>query len=195
MMNQRLSSQLILASSSRYRRDLLQKLHLPFSCVSPNIDETPLPSELPEHTSLRLAQAKAYKVAEQYPEALIIGCDQVATVDGLQIGKPGNHDNAVRQLHMLSGKEVIFHSAVCLLDARTQQMQAQNVPTYVKFRELKADEIEYYLSVEHPYDCAGSAKSEGMGIILLEYIRGDDPNALIGLPLIALFNMLQASKS
>lgn len=182
---------LILASSSRYRREVLQKLHLPFSCISPEIDETPLDGESPEHTSLRLAEGKARKVAESQPGALIIGCDQVATVDGLQIGKPGNHENAVKQLTMLSGKEVIFHSALCLYDSHSQHMQATIVPYFVKFKALTPLQIETYLRLEQPYDCAGSAKSEGMGIALLDYMRGDDPNALIGLPVIALVNMLQ----
>lgn len=182
---------LILASSSRYRREVLEKLHLPFECVSPEIDETPLPNESPEQTSLRLAESKARKVAEAYPEALIIGCDQVATVDGLQIGKPGNHDNAVKQLTMLSGREVIFHSAICLYNTAKQDMQSTITPYSVKFKPLTPVQIETYLRLEQPYDCAGSAKSEGMGIALLEYMRGDDPNALIGLPIIALVNMLQ----
>lgn len=181
----------ILASSSRYRREVLEKLHLPFECVSPNIDETPLADESPEQTSLRLAESKARKVAEAYPEALIIGCDQVATVDGLQIGKPGNHDNAVKQLTMLSGREVIFHSAICLYNSTNMHMQSTIAPYYVKFKPLTPVQIETYLRLEQPYDCAGSAKSEGMGIALLEYMRGDDPNALIGLPVIALVNMLQ----
>lgn len=182
---------LILASSSRYRREVLQKLHLPFECISPDIDETPLPDENPAQTSLRLAEAKARKVAESQAHALIIGCDQVATVDGLQIGKPGNHENAVKQLTMLSGKEVIFHSALCLYDSRHQHMQSTIVPYFVKFKTLSLAQIDSYLRLEQPYDCAGSAKSEGMGIALLDYMRGDDPNALIGLPLIALVNMLQ----
>ncbi|MFD0930080.1 Maf family nucleotide pyrophosphatase [Methylophilus glucosoxydans] len=182
---------LILASSSRYRREVLQKLHLPFTCLSPEIDETPLPNESPEQTALRLAEAKARKVAETQPDALIIGCDQVATVDGMQIGKPGNHANAVRQLTMLSGKEVVFHSALCLYDSQRQYMQATIVPYFVKFKSLSASQIETYLHLEQPYDCAGSAKSEGMGIALLDYMRGDDPNALIGLPLIALVEMLR----
>ena len=182
---------LIRASSSPDRREVLEKLHLPFECVSPEIDETPLPDESPEQTSLRLAESKARKVAEAYPEALIIGCDQVATVDGLQIGKPGNHDNAVKQLTMLSGREVIFHSAICLYNSANQHMQSTIAPYYVKFKPLTPVQIETYLRLEQPYDCAGSAKSEGMGIALLEYMRGDDPNALIGLPIIALVNMLQ----
>lgn len=184
---------LILASSSQYRREVLKKLYLPFTCISPEIDETPLVGESPEKTSLRLAEAKARKVAESEPNALIIGCDQVATVDGMQIGKPGNHPNAVKQLTMLSGKEVIFHSAICLYDSSSQSMQSTIVPYYVKFKTLTSLQIETYLRLEQPYDCAGSAKSEGMGITLLEYMRGDDPNALIGLPVIALVNMLQQS--
>lgn len=182
---------LILASSSRYRREVLQKLHLPFTCLSPEIDETPLPNESPEQTALRLAEAKARKVGETQPDALIIGCDQVATVDGMQIGKPGNHANAVTQLTMLSGKEVVFHSALCLYDSQRQHLQATIVPYFVKFKSLSASQIETYLHLEQPYDCAGSAKSEGMGIALLDYMRGDDPNALIGLPLIALVEMLR----
>jgi septum formation protein len=182
---------IILASSSRYRREVLEKLHLTFSCVSPDIDETPLVNESPEQTSLRLSESKARKVAERYPQALIIGCDQVATVDGLQIGKPGNHENAVKQLTMLSGKEVVFHSAIALYDSASQHMQSTSVPYHVKFKPLTPLQIETYLRLEQPYDCAGSAKSEGMGIALLDYMRGDDPNALIGLPLIALVNMLQ----
>lgn len=181
---------LILASSSRYRREVLQKLHLPFTCISPDIDETPLPNERPGQTCLRLAEAKARKVAETHSDALIIGCDQVATVDGAQIGKPGGHDNAVKQLTQLSGREVIFHSAICLYDSAASQMQSTIVPYHVKFKTLTAVQIETYLRLEQPYDCAGSAKSEGMGIALLEYMRGDDPNALIGLPVIALVNML-----
>lgn len=182
---------LILASSSQYRREVLQKLHIPFECISPDIDETPLAIESPEQTSLRLAESKARKVAESQPNALIIGCDQVATVDGLQIGKPGSHENAVKQLSMLSGKEVVFHSALCLYDSGNLHMQSTIVPYFVKFKTLTPQQIETYLRLEQPYDCAGSAKSEGMGIALLEYMRGDDPNALIGLPLIALVNMLK----
>ncbi len=182
---------LILASSSPYRREVLQKLQLPFECISPAIDETPLSTESPEQTALRLAENKARKVAENRSNALIIGCDQVATVDGLQIGKPGNHENAVKQLTLLSGKEVIFHSALCVYDSSKQYMQSTIVPYFVKFKPLNPQQIETYLRLEQPYDCAGSAKSEGMGIALLEYMRGDDPNALIGLPVIALVNMLQ----
>jgi len=182
---------LILGSSSIYRRELLERLQLPFSVVSPEVDETPLPGETPPDTALRLAQAKAHKVAAQHSTALIIGCDQVATLDGLQIGKPLTHDNAVRQLQLMRGRSVLFHSALCLLDAGSGGMQADVVATEVIFRELSDAQIERYLLKEQPYHCAGSAKSEGLGIALIQALRGDDPNALIGLPLIRLVTMLQ----
>jgi septum formation protein len=182
---------LILASSSIYRRELLERLNLPFSVVVPNVDETPLPGETPEETALRLAQAKARKVGHDHPNALIIGCDQVATLDGQQLGKPLTHDNAVRQLSMMRGRIVLFHSALCLYNASTGNMQAEDVIYEVKFRQLSDSQIENYLRLEQPYHCAGSAKSEGLGISLIEYMHGDDPNALIGLPLIALISMLQ----
>lgn len=182
---------LILGSSSIYRRELLERLLLPFSVVSPEVDETPLPGETPPDTALRLARSKARKVAAQHPTALVIGCDQVATLDGLQIGKPLTHDNAVRQLQMMRGRSVVFHSALCLLDAGSGRMQADVVATEVIFRELSDDQIERYLLKEQPYHCAGSAKSEGLGIALIQAMRGDDPNALIGLPLIRLVTMLQ----
>lgn len=181
---------LILASSSIYRRELLTRLQLPFSCISPEVDETPLANELPQHTALRLAQAKAKKVAASHADALIIGCDQVATLDNQQLGKPLTHENATRQLRLTRGREVIFHSALCLYNAETQHMQAEVVPYLVKFRNLTDVQIESYLSKEQPYHCAGSAKSEGLGIAIIEKMTGDDPNALIGLPLIALINML-----
>ena len=182
---------LILASSSPYRRDLLQKLRIPFTCIKPEVDETPLHNEAPEQTALRLAQDKARKVALDNPDALIIGCDQVATFEGLQIGKPMTHANAFKQLQMMRGKTVIFHSALCLFNAKTGQMQADNVPYYVTFRHLSDAQIERYLQLEQPYDCAGSAKSEGLGIAVIEKMTGDDPNALVGLPLIQLVTMLQ----
>jgi septum formation protein len=181
---------LILASSSIYRRGLLERLKLPFTVVVPDVDETPLAGEAPEETALRLAQVKARKVGTQHPDALIIGCDQVATLDGLQLGKPLTHDNAVKQLRMMRGRLVLFHSALCLYNAATGTMQAEDVIYEVKFRELTDAQIENYLRIEQPYHCAGSAKSEGLGITLMEYMRGDDPNALIGLPLIALTSML-----
>jgi septum formation protein len=183
--------QLILASSSIYRRELLERLQLPFTIVSPDVDETPLPGEAPEDTALRLAQEKARKVGQSHQQALIIGCDQVATQDGLQLGKPLIHDNAVQQLRMMRGRSVTFHSALCLYNASTDSMQAEVVPYIVEFRDLSDAQIENYLHKEQPYHCAGSAKSEGLGIALIAAMQGDDPNALIGLPLITLISMLQ----
>lgn len=182
---------LILASSSIYRRELLQRLELPFTVISPEIDETAFDGEEPQQTALRLAQAKARKIAEQHGDALIIGCDQVATLDGIQLGKPLKHENAVRQLQTMRGRRVIFHSALCLYNAQTANMQAQVVPYVVEFRPLSDAQIENYLRREQPYHCAGSAKSEGLGIALIQSMHGDDPNALIGLPLIQLISMLQ----
>lgn len=182
---------LILASSSEYRKELLLKLQLPFSSISPHVDETPLPSEKPQETALRLAQEKAKKIGTEYPHALIIGCDQVATLDGEQLGKPLNHNNATKQLQKMRGREVTFHSALCLYNAATGNMQAEVVPYLVRFRDLSDAQIENYLSKEQPYHCAGSAKSEGLGIALIDRMLGNDPNALIGLPLIKLVSMLQ----
>lgn len=186
-----MSVELILASSSPFRRDLLTRLDIPFICCSPDIDESPLANEKPEDTALRLSQEKARKVAAQYPQALIIGCDQVATLDGQQIGKPGTHANAARQLQSMRGREVTFHSALCLYNAATGTMQADVVPYVVEFRMLSDAQIENYLHKEQPYNCAGSAKSEGLGIALIARMEGTDPNALIGLPLIRLITMLQ----
>lgn len=182
---------LILASSSPYRRELLTHLQIPFTYISPDVDESPLAKELPQETALRLAQVKAIKVGADHSNAMIIGCDQVATLDNLQLGKPLNHDNATKQLRMMRGREVIFHSALCLYNASTQNMQAEVIPYVVKFRNLTDAQIESYLIKEQPYHCAGSAKSEGLGIAIIEKMTGDDPNALIGLPLIALVTMLQ----
>jgi septum formation protein len=181
---------LILASSSIYRRELLERLQIPFSVISPEIDETQLPNESPEATALRLAQEKARKIGQVHPYSLIIGCDQVATLDNAQLGKPLTHDNAARQLRMMRGRTVTFYSALCLFNSSTGNMQAQVIPYEVKFRNLSDEQIENYLLKEQPYHCAGSAKSEGLGIALIEWMRGDDPNALIGLPLIALITML-----
>jgi septum formation protein len=181
---------IILASSSPFRRELLSRLQLPFSVVSPDIDESPLANEAAQATALRLAQLKARKVAETHSDALVIGCDQVATLDDLQIGKPGSHIKAFKQLQMLRGRKVTFHSALCLYNAQTQHMQAEVIPYLVEFRSLTDAQIENYLLKEQPYDCAGSAKSEGLGIALIKSMEGSDPNALIGLPLIALTNML-----
>ncbi|MFM0349357.1 Maf-like protein [Paraburkholderia sp. RL17-347-BIC-D] len=186
---------LILASSSPYRRELLERLRVPFDVVVPAIDETPLADETPEVTALRLAQAKARAVAGGLgagEAALVIGSDQVATYDGLQIGKPGSHDKALAQLQAMCGREVLFHSALCLFDSRSGNVQAVDVITRVHFRHLPDSTLEAYLLAETPYDVAGSAKSEGLGIALLEAIHSDDPTALVGLPLIALSRMLLA---
>jgi septum formation protein len=181
---------IILASSSIYRRELLQKLQIQFSCVSPKVDETALPDEKPHQTALRLAQEKAKKVADEYPHALVIGSDQVATLDNTSLGKPLNHQNATKQLQLMRGREVTFYSALCLFNAATGSMQSEVVPTLVKFRQYSDMEIENYLAKDQPYQCAGSAKSEGLGIVLIERMIGEDPNALIGLPLIKLVSML-----
>ena len=182
---------LILASSSKFRRALLHKLQIPFNSISPKVDETPLPDEKPHETALRLAQEKAKKIGIKHPHALVIGCDQVATLDGEQVGKPLSHQNATKQLQTMRGREVTFHSALCLYNATTGNMQALVVPYLVRFRQLTDEQIENYLTKEQPYHCAGSAKSEGLGIALMERMIGEDPNALIGLPLIKLVTMLQ----
>lgn len=182
--------ELILASSSIYRRELLSRLQIPFICLSPEIDETPYEHELPQDTALRLAEAKAKKIAETHVKAIIIGCDQVATLNNQHLGKPLTHQNATQQLRMMRGKTVIFHSALCLLNAANGHLQSEVVPYHVKFRSVTDQQIESYLIKEQPYHCAGSAKSEGLGIALIESMTGSDPNALIGLPLISLINML-----
>lgn len=182
---------LILASSSVYRRELLERLQLPFSVASPDVDETSLSGEKPEETALRLAQAKARAIGKINQDALVIGCDQVAALDSMQLGKPLTHDNAVKQLRMMRGRSVTFHSALCLFNARTGSMQSDVIPYVVEFRNLSDAQIENYLDMEKPYHCAGSAKSEGLGIALIAAMHGDDPNALIGLPLIRLITMLQ----
>lgn len=187
---------LILASSSRYRRELLERLRVPFEVAVPAVDETPFAGETPEATALRLAEAKARAVAASLPggeSALVIGSDQVATFDGLQIGKPGSHQKALAQLQSMRGRTVLFHSALCLFDTRSGDTQALDVVTTVRFRDLSDVELEAYLLAETPYDVAGSAKSEGLGIALLDAIESDDPTALIGLPLIALTRMLLAA--
>ncbi|WP_193565659.1 Maf family nucleotide pyrophosphatase [Nitrosomonas sp. GH22] len=181
---------LVLGSSSVYRRELLQHLQIPFETANPAIDESALPEETPDVTALRLAKEKAYALVKQFPDALIITADQVAMLDKIQLGKPLNHENAVRQLRLMRGREVVFHTALCLFNSRTAFLQARIVPCSVKYRELNDDQIERYLAREQPYHCAGSAKSEGLGIALIERITGEDPNALIGLPLIALVEML-----
>ena len=186
---------LILASSSAYRRELMERLRLPFEVMVPDIDESPMAGESPEATALRLALAKARAVAERAPGSLVIGSDQVATLDGAQIGKPGNHDYALAQLQTMRGRRVIFHTALCLWDGRAADpgaaAQVENVQTFVTFRDLPDQELDAYLRIEQPYDCAGSAKNEGLGIAILERIDSTDPTALTGLPLIALTGMLR----
>jgi len=185
---------LILASSSTYRKELLSRLHLPFETAVPAIDETPLAGETPEQTALRLAKEKALAVALHAPGALVIGSDQVATLDGEQIGKPGTHEKALAQLQKMRGRKVIFHTALCLRDTRPgagQEVQAENVKTFVSFRNLADSELDAYLRIEQPYDCAGSAKNEGLGIAIIERIESTDPTALTGLPMIALCSMLR----
>ena len=182
---------LVLASASPYRRELLTRLRLPFEVRAPAVDEVALPGEAARDTALRLAQAKAHAVSAEFPRALIIGCDQVAELDGACLGKPGNHATAVVQLTAMRGKDVVFHTAVALLNAGTGALQVVNVPTTVCFRRYGDGEIERYLAREQPYDCAGSARIEGLGIVLVERVRGDDPSALIGLPLMRLAAMLR----
>ena len=185
---------LILASGSAYRKELLQRLRLPFEVMSPDIDESSLPDETPVDTAMRLAQAKAEKIAELTKPALVIGSDQVATLDNLQIGKPGNHANALAQLQLMRGRSVVFHTALCLIDTHptsTMPLQIENIQTVVTFRNLPDAELDAYLRIEQPYDCAGSAKNEGLGIALIAAIEGKDPTALTGLPLIALTSMLR----
>lgn len=182
---------LVLASTSPYRRELLQRLDIPFEVAAPDIDETPLAGEGPADTALRLAQAKAMALAARYPGALFIGSDQVATLDNQQIGKPGTHERAVAQLRQMRGRTVVFHTALALYDSRNGKTQLSDVQTEVRFRNVSDEFIDTYLRKEQPYNCAGSAKSEGLGIVLIESMHGSDPNALIGLPLIELISMLQ----
>jgi septum formation protein len=185
------SSLLVLASSSAYRKQLLSRLQLPFTVAVPDIDETPQPGETPSATALRLAREKAAAVAARMPGAIVIGSDQVATLDQQQIGKPGNHANALAQLQKMRGREVIFHTALCVWDGRDNTWQLEDIQTVVKFRDLPDAELDAYLRIEQPYDCAGSAKNEALGIALLERIDSHDPTALTGLPLIALSGMLR----
>ena len=184
---------LILGSTSRYRRELLQRLQLPFEVLSPQVDESPRPGEAPQDLALRLALAKARAVALQRPAAMVIGSDQVADLDGLPIGKPGTHERATAQLLRLSGRQAVFHTAVAVVRAATGFEQVLLAPVRVRFRVLDAAEIERYLRLDQPYDCAGSAKCETLGIALLEAIDSDDPTALIGLPLIRTCTLLRAA--
>ena len=184
---------LILASTSRYRRELLERLRIPFQAMSPETDETPLPGEPPAQLSERLALAKARALAGRFPDAVVIGADQVADVDGVAVGKPGNHERAVEQLRAMSGRTIVFHTALAVVRAATGFAEVRRVPVSVRFRSLGDAEIEFYLRTEQPYDCAGSAKCETLGIALLEAIESDDPTALIGLPLITTCTLLRAA--
>ncbi len=181
---------IVLASSSSYRKALLARLGLAYRAIPPDIDERALPDEAPADTAMRLAQAKARKIAAVESRALIIGSDQVAVLESRTVGKPGTHAAATLQLQAMSGKTVIFHTALCLLNAATSTVQLTSVPTTVRFRELSAAQIERYLHRDQPYDCAGSAKIEALGISLVEELESGDPTALVGLPLIALVSML-----
>ncbi len=183
--------QLVLASTSRYRRELLARLQIPFAVASPAVDETPQESETPQALALRLASAKAQAVQHAWPDALIIGSDQVAVVGEVFLGKPGNFENALAQLKQMRGMAVHFFTALCLLNARTARVQTALVPVTVHMREFSDAEIKRYLYAEEPYDCAGAARIEGRGITLVRKLDGDDPYALIGLPLIALCGMLR----
>ena len=184
---------LILGSTSRYRKELLARLCIPFQVEAPEVDETPLAQEAPEDLALRLALAKARAVANKYPDAVVIGSDQVADLDGEPLGKPGNHTNAVKQLKRMRGKTIIFQTALSVVCVATGFEQTDLAAVKVTFRDLTDAEIESYLKAEEPYDCAGSAKSEGLGIALLAAIDNDDPTALIGLPLIRTCHMLRAA--
>lgn len=182
---------LVLASSSPFRRQILDKLNLDYECHSPNIDESPLNNEQATQLVERLAIAKAQAVAETYPNALIIGSDQVAVINGNIVGKPHTHDKAAQQLKSASGNAVTFYTGLALHNSTTGNTQSEVVPFSVHFRELNDSMIENYLQAEQPYNCAGSFKSEGMGIALFEKLEGDDPNTLIGMPLIRLIRMLE----
>lgn len=183
---------LVLASTSPFRRELLAHLQIPFETIAPETDESALPGETPAATALRLSEAKARAVVQCYPDALIIGSDQVAALGDHRFGKPGIRENSITQLRLMRGKEVVFHTGLCLLNSATDQVQLCCVDTHVGFRNFSDAEIASYLDKEDALNCAGSAKAEGLGISLLAYLRGDDPNALIGLPLIALCDMLRA---
>lgn len=182
---------LVLGSTSRYRRELLQRFGLPFDVVGPHVDETPQPNEAPAALAQRLALAKAQAVAAQRPEAIVIGSDQVADLHGQPLGKPGTHERAVAQLRQMSGQTVLFQTAVAVVCAATGLAACELAVVRVVFRDLTDAEIERYLRAEQPYDCAGSAKSEGLGITLLNHIDNDDPTALIGLPLIRTARLLR----
>ena len=184
---------LILGSTSRYRRDLLERLRIPFTVEAPDVDETPLPLETPRQMACRLAMSKARAVAAKFPDCIVIGSDQVADLEGQALGKPGNHARAFVQLQTMRGKVVVFQTAVAVVCQQSGFEQLDLAQVKVTFRDLSDAQIEAYLRAETPYDCAGSAKSEGLGIALLASIENDDPTALIGLPLIRTYRMLEAA--
>lgn len=184
---------LVLGSTSRYRRELLGRLHLPFDVAAPEVDETPRAGETPRALAQRLALAKAHAVAGRHPGAVVIGSDQVADLDGEPLGKPGDHARAVEQLRRMRGRTVVFQTALSVVCLQTGFEQSDIAPVQVRFRDLSDAEIETYLRIEQPYDCAGSAKSEGLGIALLDAIENDDPTALVGLPLIRTCRLLRAA--
>lgn len=192
-MSESITRKLILGSTSPYRRALLQRLRIPFEIAAPDVDETAQPLETPKQLACRLAMAKARAIAAQFPGCVVIGSDQVADLDGQALGKPGDHTRATVQLQRMRGRTVIFQTAVAVVCLETGFAQMDLAQVKVKFRELSNDEIETYLRAETPYDCAGSAKSEGLGIALLESIDNDDPTALVGLPLIRTCRMIQAA--
>jgi septum formation protein len=184
---------LVLGSTSRYRQELLQRLRIPFTVAAPDVDEAPQPGEAPAALALRLALAKAHAVAADFPDAVVIGSDQVADLDGLPLGKPGTHERAVAQLRQMRGRTVIFQTAVAVVCQASGFEEAALAAVKVRFRALSDEAIENYLRAEQPYDCAGSAKSEGLGIALLEAIDSDDPTALVGLPLIRTCRLIEAA--
>ena len=189
----RIDRTLILASTSRYRRELLERLRIPFKALPPGVDEAPLPGEAPAAMARRLALAKAQAVARLHPQAVVIGSDQVADLDGHSLGKPGTHDKAVIQLRRMRGRSIVFQTAVAVVCQAQGFADERLAEVRVRFRDLSDTEIENYLHAEQPYDCAGSAKSEGLGIALLQSIDSDDPTALIGLPLIRTCELLRAA--
>jgi septum formation protein len=186
-----LQHRIILASGSRYRKQLLERLHLPFECDSPDIDETVRDGEIADDYVRRLAESKARVIAERNPAAVVIGSDQCAVLDGRILGKPGSHENALRQLRTCQGRTVVFHTAVCVMRLADDFRRLEVVPFEVEFRHLADDQLEHYLRVEQPYQCAGSFKSEGYGACLFTRMHGEDPTALIGLPLLRLTAMLE----
>lgn len=184
-------TRIVLASTSPYRRELLQRLRLPFDVLAPRVDEATLPAEAPRTTALRLARAKAEEVAARAADAIVIGSDQVADVGGTALSKPGSHEAALEQLERMQGRTIVFHTALAVFDAARGNALVDCVPTSVHFRRLSRVALETYLRAEQPYDCAGAAKIEGLGIALVEAVESDDPTALIGLPLIRLTAMLE----